>query len=50
MTAPDDVPDEVEILGSHGERQAAMDAFKTAGRSDAWIHGWWRNQMRHRGG
>jgi hypothetical protein len=42
-------PDPEEILPSHEERQAAVEAYRAEGRSDAWVFGWWRNQMRHTG-
>jgi hypothetical protein len=44
MTAPD--PE--QILRSHEARQAAIDTYRAAGRSDAWIVGWWRNQVRQK--
>src|SRR5215203_5501234 len=31
----------------HDERQAAMERYRAEGKSEAWIAGWWRSQMRH---
>ena len=31
----------------HEEREAAMQRFRDEGKSEAWIAGWWRNEMRH---
>jgi hypothetical protein len=35
------------IIRDDAERQAAIDRFHAEGKSAAWIHGWWRFQMRH---
>ena len=40
-------PDPSEILRTHEERQAAIEAFAAEGKSKQWIFGWWRHQMHH---